>query len=338
MQLLRRLLSLVAYVFHRIVVLLLPLVPRAIVGRVASRYIAGETVDDAVRVVHELNAGGFEGTIDVLGEDVTDLDQADAAVNTYLELVERIHAEKLDAGVSLKLTQFGLRLDQERCLANLLRVVRAAAERGIFVRVDMEDSSLTDRTLRLVEAARRVSPQVGAVLQSALRRTPADAERLIGANCTIRLCKGIYRESPEVAWQEPDKVRQIFVDVARAYLQSGVYIGLATHDLPLIASLRQVIAETGARPDRFEFQALLGVPISATLEQLRDEGYRVRLYVPFGSHWYPYSTRRLKENPAMAGHVVKAMLRRDRGLPGARQPATTEPGPAVARREVEGER
>lgn len=328
MWILRRLLSFVAHLFHRVVVLLLPLVPRAIVGRVASRYIAGESLDDAVRVVRELNQRGFKGTIDVLGEDVTDLSQADAAADAYAELVERIHAERLDTGVSLKLTQFGLRLDEGRCRENLLRVVRAAAERGIFVRIDMEDSSLTDATLRMVDAARAVSPKVGAVLQACLRRTPDDARRLIASGCTIRLCKGIYKEPEEVAWQGREEVRAAFVEVARAYLRSGVHIGLATHDLPLLEALRREIREAGAREEAFEFQALLGVPISAELERLRDEGHKVRLYVPFGSHWYPYSVRRLKENPEMAGHIVKALVRRDRGLLGGPKPATTVPAHA----------
>lgn len=325
MLMLRRLVSFLATVFHRLVVMLLPFVPKVIVGRVASRYIAGETLDDAVRVVRDLNRRGFVGTIDVLGEDVTEEAQADAAVNTYLELLARIHTEKLRTGVSLKLTQFGLRLDQERCLANLLRVVHAATEHGIFVRVDMEDSSLTDRTLRLVEAARLESPQVGAVLQAYLHRTPDDAERLIEAGCTIRLCKGIYREPPEIAWQDRQKVRDVFVQVARRYLQSGVRIGLATHDIALLETLRGEIRTLDVPNDRYEFQALLGVPIMSILDQLVAEGNQVRIYVPFGSHWYPYSVRRLKENPEMAGHVISALFRRDRGLLRPSEPATTEP-------------
>ncbi|GMV39770.1 MAG: proline dehydrogenase [Myxococcales bacterium] len=325
MPTLRRLLSRLRDLLHRLIVLLLPLVPKAIVGRVASRYIAGETLDDAVRVVRELNQRGFAGTIDVLGEDVTAPEQADAAVATYLEVLDRIHAEGLRTGVSLKLTQLGLRLDQDRCLGNLMRIVHAAAERGIFVRVDMEDSSLTDRTLRIVEAARRESPKVGAVLQAYLHRTPDDAERLIAEGCTIRLCKGIYREPPEIAWQDRQKVRDVFVGVARRFLQSEVYIGLATHDIALLETLRAEIRTQGVPNDRYEFQALLGVPITATLDQLVAEGHRVRLYVPFGSHWYPYSVRRLKENPQMAGHVLSALFRRDRGLLRPHEPATTEP-------------
>jgi proline dehydrogenase len=310
----QRFASFLGRLFNQLVAWMLPVVPRAIVGRVASRYIAGETLDDAVAVVRELNRQGFKATIDVLGEEITEQAQADAAVATYLEVLERIRAERLDSGVSLKLTQFGLRLDRERCLRHLLTVVQAAHERDLFVRVDMEDSSLTDVTLDLVRQARARFPNVGAVLQAYLHRTQSDAERLAAEGIGVRLCKGIYREPPEVAFQDREDVRESYMKAARALLDGPSHVALATHDTALIAALRQHLTERATSRNNYEFQALLGVPISALLEELVREGHGVRLYVPFGSHWYPYSVRRLKENPQMAGYVFQGMFRRDRGL------------------------
>ena len=309
-----RLFEILSGIFNRLIARSLPFVPRSIVGRVASRYIAGETLDDAVSTVRSLEAQGFDATVDVLGEEVTDATLAGSAVDAYLGLVDRLATEGVGSNVSLKLSQLGLRLSRKQGLANLLRIAKAASERGIFVRVDMEDSSLTELTLDVVREARKTYPRMGFVVQAYLRRTAADVEQIIADGASVRLCKGIYREPEALAFQDREEVRQSFLSLAKRLLGSGSYVGLATHDMVLLDALRAHLRDAAIPKDCYEIQALLGVPITATLDELRKEGHRVRIYVPYGSHWYPYSVRRLKENPAVAGYVFRAMFRRDRGL------------------------
>jgi len=295
----------------RVVVQILPHVPRTVVRRISSRYIAGSTLADALSTVRGLNARGARATVDVLGEFIHELQEATVATNSYVDLVDALAREQLDAQVSVKLTALGLLLDREACFGNVRRVVQAAAKAGNFVTIDMEDSSCTDATLDIFMRMRAETPNVGAVLQASLRRSRADLERIMDLAPNVRVCKGIYIEPPAIAWQTRDEVRASFLHLVDIMLGRPSFVGIATHDDYLVRSSLELLRKHGTPPERYEFQMLLGVR-----EELRREllaaGHPLRVYVPFGEHWYAYSLRRLKENPAVAGHVLRDLLDRRR--------------------------
>jgi proline dehydrogenase len=274
------------------------------VRRLSSRYIAGPTLDDAMRVVRRLNAKGKVATVDVLGEEITNPDEARTITQAYHDVLARIAAEDLDANVSVKLTGLGLELDLELCRENLTDVVVDAAARENFVRIDMEDSSTTDRTLDLFRALRADGHEnVGVVLQSYLRRTPGDLPGLDN----VRLCKGIYVEPEEIAYRDDADVRTNYVRCLEALVAQGAYVGIATHDEYLIGQALRIVRDLP--PDRYEFQMLLGVRPDRA-DELVAAGHRLRVYVPYGTHWYQYSVRRLQENPKLAGYVASDVVRR----------------------------
>ena len=290
----------------RAIVRALPAVPRRLVRALASPYIAGPSLEDAVDVVRQLNARGQAATIDVLGEEITREDEARAICRAYHEVLARIGAEALRSGISVKPTALGLELDYAFCRENLRSVVEDAAARGRFVRIDMEDASTTDDTLRLYRELRAGGhANVGVVLQARLRRTLADAPGL----GNVRLCKGIYLEPPSIAYQDAEEIRDSFRATLRALLDDGAYVGIATHDETLIEDALDQIRERRLSPEQYEFQMLLGVR-SARGDELVRDGHRLRIYVPFGTHWYEYSVRRLQENPAIAGYVAADVMRR----------------------------
>jgi proline dehydrogenase len=282
----------------RALVRVLPVVPKPLVQLFSSRYIAGATLDEAVRVVRGLNADGMLATIDVLGEEITHADEARAITHTYLEVFDAIQREQLDANVSVKLTALGLELSYALCKEN----VREVLAQGRFVRIDMEDSTTTDATLRLYRELREAGhDNVGVVLQARLRRTLGDVRALADLRPNVRLCKGIYIEPPSLAYSGAGSVRTSFVQCLDALLDSGAYVALATHDEALI--------QEGLRRDVPEFQMLLGVREDRARE-LVAAGHPVRIYVPFGEQWYAYSLRRLQENPAMATTIARSTLGR----------------------------
>ncbi len=287
----------------------MPFVPKPIVGRVARRYVAGDTLDDAVLALRALNQEGAMGTVDILGEEVREPVKATAAVTEYLRLLDRINDEKLDANISIKPTMLGLNIGQTLCEENLARVVERAAEIGNFVRIDMEDHTCTDKTLRLYRQVHKIHPStVGVVLQSYLHRTIPDINGLLPLIPNIRICKGIYREPREIAWKEFETIRANFVFATEKLLTSGAYVGIATHDPHLVWAGMEIIDRLGLDRDRYEFQMLLGVDPELRRIILAN-GHRLRVYVPYGRDWYPYSIRRLRENPTVAHHVVRAMFR-----------------------------
>jgi proline dehydrogenase len=288
----------------RAIVWLLPAVPKPVVQRLSSRYIAGPSLDDAMRVVGRLNAKGKVATVDVLGEEITNADEARAITGQYHDVLARIDEEGLDANVSVKLTGLGLELDLDLCRENLENVVLDAAARGNFVRIDMEDSSTTDRALELFRALRAEGHEnVGVVLQSYLRRTAADLEGL----GNVRLCKGIYIEPEEIAYCDDDEVRASYVRCLEGLVEQGAYVGIATHDEYLIGEALRIVRDLP--PERYEFQMLLGVRPDRA-DELVAAGHRLRVYVPYGTHWYQYSVRRLQENPKMAGYVAADLFGR----------------------------
>jgi len=288
----------------RAIVNVLPAVPKGVVRRISSRYIAGTELADACHVVSQLNEAGKMATIDVLGEEITSVDEAMEIMREYRYVFETIEREHLDSNVSVKLTALGLKLGYGLCRRNLEKVVSHAQEIGNFVRIDMEDSSTTDDTLRLYRGLREEGlDNVGVVLQARLRRTLDDIESLADLAPNVRMCKGIYVEPAEVAFQEFDEVRNNYVAALEQLLDGGSYVGIATHDEWLITEGKRAVEERGLEREQYEFQMLLGVR-RRLASSLVDEGYRLRIYVPYGEHWYAYSMRRLQENPKIAGYIA----------------------------------
>jgi proline dehydrogenase len=286
------------------IVRLLPAVPKPVVRRISERYIAGEELDDALRVVRQLNDEGKMATIDVLGEEIANPDEARAIAAAYRETFEAIQRGRLDSNVSVKLTALGLKLGYDLCGENLEAVVRHAAERDNFVRIDMEDSSTTDDTLRLYRELRAAGhDNVGVVLQARLKRTLADVRALAELRPNVRLCKGIYIEPPEIAYRDFDSVRASFVQALEELLAAGCYAAVATHDEWLVEQGERLVADRGLGREEYEFQMLLGVR-PAMADALVRGGHRLRIYTPFGRHWYAYSLRRLQENPRIAGYIA----------------------------------
>ena len=284
----------------------MPLVPKPIVGRVASRYVAGESLDDAVRVIRDLNHEGAMATVDVLGEEVTERSRAEGAVDEYVGLLDRIEAEGLDANISIKPTLVGLKIDEGLCSEMVKILVAHAAEHSNFVRIDMEDHSCTDGTLRVYRRAREKYDNVGVVLQAYMRRTISDIAGLLPLTPNVRICKGIYREPRTIAWKDFDTIRANFIFAMEKMLEGGCYVGIATHDEHLVWAGMRTVDRLGLHRDQYEFQMLLGVDPELR-RIILDAGHRLRVYVPYGRDWYPYSIRRLRETPTVARHVMRAM-------------------------------
>lgn len=280
----------------------------------ASRFVAGETLQEALPVVEDLNRKGMRVAMDLLGEDVTDRDVASAGRDAYVNLVHTV-AEKrskngLDANVSIKLSMMGQKIDEDFCLENLRTLLRTAKERDVFVRLDMEGSDITESTLRLFEEVYPDFPDhVGIVLQAYLKRTEKDVERMCELNARVRICKGAYKEPATIAYQKMSKIRERFDVYARMLIEHARYPGIATHDDSLISSTKQFVREKGISHDRFEFQMLYGIRPN-TQEALVAEGYNMRVYLPYGTEWVPYFTRRLRERKENVWFVLRNLFRR----------------------------
>jgi proline dehydrogenase len=288
----------------------LPAIPKPIVRRLSDRYIAGSALADAIETVRTLNAAGKKATLDVLGEEVGTVEEAVVIRAEYEEAMEAIEREGLDANVSVKPTALGLKVDPELCADNVRALVLKAAERGRFLRMDMEDSTTTTATLDLYRRLRSEGhDNIGIVLQAMLRRTLDDVLELAGLAPNVRVCKGIYVEPAELAYQGDEAIRFNFVEAMTALWSNGAKVAVATHDDALVAKALALIEERRLGLERYEFQLLLGVR-----EELADElvrgGHTVRIYVPYGRKWYEYSLRRLQENPKVAGYVARDTLRR----------------------------
>jgi proline dehydrogenase len=286
----------------------------ALARRLASRFVAGETVESAVEAARELNARGLTATLDLLGESVTREAEAARACDVYLQLLARIAQSGAQANISLKLTQLGFDLGEAACLANMTQILEKAKAQGNFVRIDMEQSSYTEGTLALFT---RLFPtyglHTGVVIQSCLRRSAEDVERLVAMGARVRLCKGAYLESPELAFPDKAEVDRNFVALMELLLERGTYPAIATHDPRILERARRFVRDRKIARERFEFQMLFGVRRDLQ-EQLRRESYNLRVYVPFGTQWYPYLMRRLAERPAniafFLGNVVREAVHR----------------------------
>jgi proline dehydrogenase len=276
----------------------------------AKRFIAGETVEQAMAAVAGLNAQGMSATLDFLGEDVTSRDEATRTCDEYAKLLAAIRARGVETNVSLKLTAVGLLIDEDFALANLRSVLAAAApNRDPFVRIDMEGSAVTDATLRVFERAYAETKDVGPVLQAYLKRTPADVERMVALGARVRLCKGAYSEPPAIAYEDMPAIRREFLRSAETLLERGTYPGIATHDQRLIDGVQRFARERGIGRDRFEFQLLYGVRPDLQC-RLVAEGYRVRIYVPYGTHWAGYFYRRVTERRENLLFALRSLIGR----------------------------
>jgi proline dehydrogenase len=282
----------------------LPVVPRPVVRKISSRYIAGPDLEDATHTVRALNARGKLATVDVLGEEISNVGVTDTFAAAYEEVLAEIDRRHLDSNISVKPTALGLTLDPELCMRHFQQLIHRARVRGNFVRIDMEDSTTTDATLAMYRDLRANGyDSVGIVLQASLKRTIADIGDLADLRPNVRLCKGIYVESREIQFRDFRAVQNSFVNGLEALFDSGCYVGIATHDEWLLDQAKRIVEERGLDRDAYEFQMLLGV--RPTLgDALVAEGHRLRIYVPFGSHWYEYSLRRLQENPSIAGYIA----------------------------------
>ncbi|MDO8550119.1 MAG: proline dehydrogenase family protein [Ignavibacteria bacterium] len=293
---------------NKLIVSLVKLIPNSIVWIFSKRYIAGENLEDAVNLVKSLNEKGIYVTIDVLGEAIKNKDEALEDKSKCLEVLDAIKDNNLMVNLSIKPTQMGLGLDEDFAYQQVSELVEKAKDMNNFLRIDMEDSPHTDSTLRLYKRLREKFNNVGIVIQAYLKRSYNDVTDLNRLNANYRLCKGIYIEPSEIAYKDRQKIRDNYVKILEEILKKGNYVGIATHDEYLINEAYRLIKELHIHKDKFEFQMLLGVR-----EDLRDkinaDGYKIRVYVPFGKDWYKYSIRRLQENPQIAGHIVKNILK-----------------------------
>ena len=277
-------------------------------GAFARRFIAGETIEDVIAAVRQIEARGMFHTLDYLGESVRTLATAEAATRQYLTLIEEIHRAGVECNLSLKLTQLGLDVDRAICVDNLRRILAASERCACFVRIDMESSKDTETTLQIFETVwRHGSRNVGVVLQSCLYRTEQDFERVNALGARIRLVKGAYREPQAVAFQHKADVDAAYVRLAKRLLTEGTYPAIATHDEKILDEVKRFIVDRSITADRYEFQMLYGVRRDLQ-SALIEQGYRVRIYVPFGREWFPYFMRRLGERPANVAFVVRSLV------------------------------
>ncbi|MCX6251967.1 MAG: proline dehydrogenase family protein [Bacteroidetes bacterium] len=299
--------------FNKIIASSLPFMPKKLVWIFSKKYIAGETIEDAIRVSKQMNEQGIKVTIDLLGEFITDLSQAAVNRDQYLSIIERIQQENIDGNYSLKPTMFGLLLDKEVCYENIRQIVMKAVGYNKFIRVDMEDSQCTDMELELFRKLKAEFPKnVGLVFQAYLRRTLKDIQDLMDIHTpevplNFRLCKGIYVEAESIAYKKYTEINDHYLEDLEFMFRNKMYPGIATHDKPLVDGAYQLIEKYKVQRSAYEFQMLYGVTPELR-RTILEKGHTMRVYVPFGKQWFGYSTRRLKENPKMASHIIKALF------------------------------
>lgn len=295
--------------FNKAIVAILPIFPKKIIRLFANRYIAGDNIEDGVKKVQKLNSKNILATMDVLGESISDREEAIQSKNESLEVLEYIDKYKLNSNLSIKLTMLGLNIDYNLCLSLVTEILEKAKELNNFVRIDIEDSSVTDATIKIFEDSRKKFDNVGPAFQAYMRRTEADVMKLTEVKTNFRLCKGIYIEPEKIAFRKKQEIRDNFLKVLRTMFERKAYVGIATHDKYLVEESLKIIKEFNLTKDQYEFQMLLGVT-----DKLRDkivaDGHRMRIYVPFGIRWYQYSMRRFKENPNVVGAVINSFFNR----------------------------
>ena len=300
--------------FNQMIAATLPFMPKKLVWLFSKRYIAGETIEDAVNASLDLNAQGIKVTVDLLGEFIEDLSQATENKDAYLNIIEAFEKNNIDGNYSVKPTFFGLLIDPEVCYENIRTVIAKAAEYNNFVRIDMEDSPCVDKEIDMFRRLKKEFPNnVGLVVQAYLKRTLSDLENMMdlknGSVLNYRLCKGIYVEPDEIAFKKYEEINEHYIKDLDFMLKNDIYPGIATHDKNLIQPAYDLIEKYNVPKDKYEFQMLYGVTPELR-QSILDKGHKMRVYVPFGKDWFGYSTRRLKENPKMAMLIIKALFSR----------------------------
>ena len=286
--------------------------PKWFIELFSKSYVAGYSPNEVLSIVEKLNNKGFSATIDILGEHVKDLDISKNITQQYCELFENIDLRSIDSNISVKPTHIGLDISKNVVLENFNKIIEVARDKSNFLRIDMESSNNTDDTFEIYNSLKNKYAGVGVVLQAYLKRSIDDIETLAGPKFNARICKGIYKEDSEIAYKEKDMINSNFLEMAKLMLQKNSYVCFATHDQQLIDSLVELVEKMKIKTTKFEFQVLYGVPMNGKLEKLISKGYKVRIYVPFGPDWYEYSLRRLKENPNIAGYVIKNLFLRNK--------------------------
>lgn len=298
---------------NKMIAAMLPHMPQKLVWLFSKKYIAGETIEEAIRVSQKLNEQGIKVTVDLLGEFIKNLDEATENKDAYLNIIEIFEKNKIDGNYSVKPTFFGLLMDEEVCYQNIRTIVAKAAEYNNFVRVDMEDSSCIDMEINLFRRLKKEFPKnVGLVLQAYMKRTPDDINNMLDlqngeSSLNYRLCKGIYVEPAEIAYKKYKEINDHYLESLELMLKNKIYPGIATHDKNLIGPTLDLLKKYEVPKDRYEFQMLYGVTPELR-RSLVEKGHNMRVYVPYGKDWFGYSTRRLKENPKMANHIIKALF------------------------------
>ncbi|MBU0475246.1 MAG: proline dehydrogenase family protein [Bacteroidetes bacterium] len=293
---------------HNLIVQTVKILPKSLIYLFAKKYIAGKTLSEGVAAAKKLNSRGILATMDVLGESVSKKEDAINFVNEFLELLDTIEHEKINANISTKPTQFGLNIDFDFCYEQYEKIIERAKKYNNFVRIDMEDSSTTDSIIKLYTKLYEKYPQnVGIVVQAYLHRTLEDVRDMDKIGTNYRLCKGIYIEPKEIAYKGKDEVRNNFIDTLNQMFDDGCYVGIATHDKPIVDKAYEIIKKRNLSKDKYEFQMLFGVTENLR-QQILESGHTMRVYVPFGNQWYFYATRRLQENPQVAWTIFKSFL------------------------------
>lgn len=295
--------------FNSLIAHTLPYVPKSLVGVVSKRYLAGEYIEDAIATVKALNAQGAVCTVDLLGEFVTSESEVEKTIDVYKKTITKISEENLSSSISLKPTSFGALIDRKECADNIRDMVIFAKEKGISITIDMEDHPYTDFTLETYNQLRKEFPNhIRTVVQAYFKRTFDDVQKLVTEDkCCLRLCKGIYDEPSDIAYKDRNKINENYLQILRLMLEKGCYPGIATHDDYLVYKAFEMIEEFSLTKEDYEFQMLLGVR-SELRKEILAKGHPLRIYIPFGERWYEYSLRRLKENPNIAGHIVKGFF------------------------------
>ncbi len=294
------------HIFNQFIVNIIPYLPLALVRLVAKKYVAGENIADALNVVKLLNKQGYSTTLDILGEHINDIDTTKYITSEYKYLLCNIHEQKLDCNISIKPSHIGMDISSDCIFKNMTNIIETARRINHFVRIDMEDSTLTDATISLYNKFKKQYDHVGIVLQAYLFRSIDDLSELQdNIETNLRICKGIYREPDNIAIQDRYEINNNFIKLIRMAFKKNIYVCIATHDLSIIKKSYSIIDELNIPKDRFEFQVLYGVPMYGWLERHLKHGYKVRVYIPFGEAWYDYSLRRIKENPDIASYILK---------------------------------
>ena len=289
---------------------IMPYLPKVLVRPFAKPYVAGESIDSVIKIAKKLNDNGFSTTLDILGEFVNSKEEANKIKNAYSELIKNISSKKLDSTISVKLTHLGLGIDSKLGEENFNSLSLIGKEYNVGITIDMENSPYTSKTFEIYKNAIIKNEKLGAVIQAYLYRSLDDIKHLDSSLLNLRICKGIYNESQDIAIQDRLAINDNYFEMAKSLLNGQGYACLATHDLTLIDRLESFIDENDISPKRFEFQVLYGVPMGNRLEELKNKGYKIRIYVPFGEAWFEYSVRRLKENPKIISYVLKNLFKK----------------------------